>query len=348
GMAGARRRAEGRRRHHCRASRRCLLACRPQARGALPVGAGAQPETRQGPPAGDQGQARERPECRQRQADGLREAGRGQAGRLTRAHGGDPVLPAHAKVNLWLNVVGRRDDGYHLLDSLVAFVDLADQVEARTDGHLSLGLYGPLAGTLAAEADNLVLKAARLLADRAGVAPRAAIRLVKHIPVAAGLGGGSADAAATLRELVELWRVAMPEEELFDLAAHLGADVPMCFAGRTAFVSGVGERLAWAPPFPECAVLLVNPGMALPTRDVFAARRGAFSVVRPAPGPWRDLAEFAGVLADRGNDLTAAAISLAPLVGQALEMLGRTEARHAAMSGSGATCFALYDSYDSA
>lgn len=258
------------------------------------------------------------------------------------------MRPAHAKVNLWLNVVGRRDDGYHLLDSLVAFVDLADQVEARPDGHLSLGLDGPLAGTLAGEADNLVLKAARLLADRAGVAPRAAIRLVKHVPVAAGLGGGSADAAATLRELVALWRVAMPEEELFDLAARLGADVPMCLAGRTALVSGVGERLTWAPPLPECVVLLVNPGTALPTRDVFAARRGAFSPVRPAPGPWRDLAEFAGVLADRGNDLTAAAISLAPLVGQALEMLGRTEARHAAMSGSGATCFALYDSYDSA
>lgn len=256
------------------------------------------------------------------------------------------MRPAHAKVNLWLNVVGRRDDGYHLLDSLVAFVDLADQVEARPGGRLSLALDGPLAGSLAGEADNLVLKAARLLADRAGVAPRAAIRLVKHVPVAAGLGGGSADAAAALRELVALWRVAMPEEELFDLAARLGADVPMCLAGRTAFVSGIGDRLTWAPPLPECAVLLVNPGTVLPTRDVFAARRGAFSSVRPAPRPWRDLAELAGVLADRGNDLTTAAISLEPVVGQVLEALGRTEARHAAMSGSGATCFGLYDSDD--
>jgi 4-diphosphocytidyl-2-C-methyl-D-erythritol kinase len=254
------------------------------------------------------------------------------------------VRPAHAKVNLWLNVVGRRDDGYHLLDSLVAFVDLADQVEARPDDRLSLGLDGPLAGALAGEADNLVLKAARLLADRAGVAPRAAIRLVKHVPVAAGLGGGSADAAAALRELVELWRVAMPEEELFDLAAQLGADVPMCLAGRTAFVSGVGERLTWAPPLPECVVLLVNPGAALPTRDVFIARRGAFFPTRPAPRSWKDLAELAAVLRDRGNDLTAAATSLAPVIGHVLEALGRTGARHAAMSGSGATCFALYDS----
>lgn len=254
------------------------------------------------------------------------------------------MRPAHAKVNLWLNVVGRRDDGYHLLDSLVAFVDLADQIEARPDDRLSLGLDGPLAGALAGEGDNLVLKAARLLADRAGVAPRAAIRLVKHIPVAAGLGGGSADAAAVLRELVELWRVAMPEEELFDLAAELGADVPMCLAGRTAFVSGVGERLTWAPPLPECVILLVNPGAALPTRDVFSARRGAYSPTRPAPRSWKDLAELAAVLADRGNDLAAAAISLAPVIEQVLEALRRSGARHAAMSGSGATCFALYDS----
>ena len=122
------------------------------------------------------------------------------------------MRPAHAKVNLWLNVVGRRDDGYHLLESLVAFVDLADRVDARPADRLSLDLEGPLAGSLAGETDNLVLKAARLLADRAGVAPRAAIRLYKQVPVAAGLGGGSADAAAALRELVELWRVAMPEE----------------------------------------------------------------------------------------------------------------------------------------
>jgi 4-diphosphocytidyl-2-C-methyl-D-erythritol kinase len=253
------------------------------------------------------------------------------------------VRPAHAKVNLWLNVVGRRDDGYHLLDSLVAFVDLADQVDAQPADRLSLGVDGPLAAALAGEADNLVLKAARLLADRAGVAPRAAIRLSKHVPIAAGLGGGSADAAATLRELVELWRVAMPEEELFDLAARLGADVPMCLAGRTAFVSGIGDRLTWAPPLPECAVLLVNPGTALPTRDVFTARRGSFSPARP-PRPWQDLSGLADVLAEHGNDLTAAAVSIAPVVGQLIEVLGRTGAHHAAMSGSGATCFALYES----
>lgn len=257
---------------------------------------------------------------------------------------GGSVRSAHAKVNLWLNVVGRRSDGYHLLDSLVAFVDLADRVEARPADRLSLELAGPLAAALAGEADNLVLRAARLLADRAGVAPRAAIRLAKHVPVAAGLGGGSADAAAALRALVDLWRVAMPEDELFDLAARLGADVPMCLAGRTAFASGIGEQLQPAPPLPACVILLANPGRALPTRDVFAARRGAFSPARPLTGRWPDLDEFAAVLAERGNDLTEAAISLEPAVGQLLEALRRSDGvRHAAMSGSGATCFALYD-----
>jgi 4-diphosphocytidyl-2-C-methyl-D-erythritol kinase len=250
---------------------------------------------------------------------------------------------ARAKVNLWLNVVGRRADGYHLLDSLVAFADLADTVEAMPADRLSLSVEGPLSGTLASETDNLVLKAARRLAEHAGVAPRAALRLIKTIPVAAGLGGGSADAAATLRALVELWRLALPLHELFDLAASLGADVPMCLAGRPSLVSGVGERLQPAPPLPSCAILLVNPGAALPTTEVFAARRGDFSAVPEAAPAWSDLASFAQVLARRGNDLTEAAVSLRPIVGEAIDILRRSEGAHyAAMSGSGATCFALY------
>jgi 4-diphosphocytidyl-2-C-methyl-D-erythritol kinase len=259
------------------------------------------------------------------------------------------VRLAHAKVNLWLNVVGRRSDGYHLLDSLVAFVDLADRLAVRPADRLSLEIDGPLAGALGDEPDNLVLKAARLLADRAGVAPRAAIHLAKHVPVAAGLGGGSADTAAALLELVDLWRVAMPEEQLFDLAATLGADVPMCLAGRTAFVAGIGERLQPAPPLPACAILLVNPGLTLSTRDVFAARRGRFSPVRPLVWPWRNLGEFAKTLAERGNDLTEAAVSLAPDIDRVLQLLGRSDGvRYAAMSGSGATCYALYDTPEQA
>ena len=251
---------------------------------------------------------------------------------------------ARAKVNLWLNVVGRRADGYHLLESLIAFTELADEIAAAPSDRLALAVEGPLAPALTGEADNLVLKAARLLADRAGVAPRAALRLTKRIPVAAGLGGGSADAAATVRALVDLWRVALPVEELFDLAARLGADVPMCLAGRAALVSGVGERLAPAPPLPPCAILLVNPGVALSTPDVFANRRGAFSEPHPVR-PWTDLAGFAAALAERGNDLTDSAIAFRPTGAEVLAFLRRSDgALYAAMSGSGATCFALYES----
>lgn len=251
---------------------------------------------------------------------------------------------APAKINLWLNVVGRRADGYHLLDSLVAFTDLADEIEASPSDRLSLSVEGPFAAMLAGEADNLVLEAARLLADRAGVAPRVALRLHKHIPVAAGLGGGSADAAAVLRLLIDLWRVALPVEELFDLAARLGADVPMCLAGRAAVVSGIGERLAPAPPVPPCAILLVNPGTPLPTPEVFAKRQGAFSPARGLQA-WTDAASFAATLAGRGNDLTDGAVALRPEIAQVLAFLQASEGvMHAAMSGSGATCFALYES----
>lgn len=251
---------------------------------------------------------------------------------------------ASAKVNLWLNVVGRRADGYHLLDSLVAFVDLADTVDARPGERLSLEVTGPGSAALAGEADNLVLKAARLLAGRAGVPPLAALSLVKRIPVAAGLGGGSADAAAALRALAELWRLTLPEDTLFDIAGRLGADVPMCLAGRAALATGIGDRLQPVPALPPAAILLVNPGVALPTREVFAARRGPFAASRPVLPQWRDVPEFVAALAERGNDLTEAAISLQPVVAEVLAFLRQGgEARYVAMSGSGATCFALYD-----
>ncbi|WP_395711018.1 4-(cytidine 5'-diphospho)-2-C-methyl-D-erythritol kinase [Reyranella sp.] len=251
---------------------------------------------------------------------------------------------ACAKVNLWLNVVGRRADGYHLLDSLVAFVDLADTVDAQRSDRLSLEVTGPGSAALAGEADNLVLKAARLLAERAGVPPLAALSLVKRIPVAAGLGGGSADAAAALHVLAELWRLALPEDTLLEVAGALGADVPMCLAGRTALATGIGDRLQPAPALPPLAILLVNPGVALPTRDVFAARRGPFAPARPMQPAWRDVPDLVAVLAERGNDLTEAAISLQPVVAEVLAFLRRGEGtRYVAMSGSGATCYALYD-----
>jgi 4-diphosphocytidyl-2-C-methyl-D-erythritol kinase len=259
------------------------------------------------------------------------------------------VKHAHAKVNLWLNVVGRRADGYHLLDSLVAFVDLADTVAVRPADGLSLDVDGPHGAGLAAEPQNLVLTAARLLAARAGRSPDVAISLTKNIPVAAGLGGGSADAAATLQTLAELWGVSLSEAMWSHMARSLGADVPMCLAGRTALASGVGERLEPAPPLPDAAILLVNPGIALPTRDVFAARKGAFSRPVPLRGPWANAPALAEDLARRGNDLTAPATTLCRPIGKVLAALRASpDALYVGMSGSGATCFALFDSLDTA
>ncbi len=252
---------------------------------------------------------------------------------------------AHAKINLWLNVVGRRADGYHLLDSLVAFADLADTLEVAASDRLTLDVAGPQAAALAQEADNLVLKAARLLAGHAGIEPRAAFTLTKKIPLAAGLGGGSADAAAALRALARLWRLALPEQELRALAARLGADVPMCLAERTAIAGGIGEHLSAAPALPACGLLLVNPNVALPTADVFRARGGVLAAPRTLDRPWRDLAGLVAVLAERGNDLAEPAIALRPVVGEVLAFLRAGQGvRYAAMTGSGATCFALYDS----
>jgi 4-diphosphocytidyl-2-C-methyl-D-erythritol kinase len=256
-------------------------------------------------------------------------------------------VAAPAKINLYLHVLGRRADGFHELDSLVGFADIADFVVARpTPGRgLTLTIDGPFAEALRGDtAENLVLRAARLLAARAGVAADAALSLTKTLPVASGIGGGSSDAAATLRALARLWRVPLGEGELAALAAELGADVPVCLQRRTAWLGGIGERLEPAPKLPPVAILLANPGIALPTPAVFKARRGPFSAAARFAGAPRDAAELAALLAQRRNDLTDAAIALVPEIAELLALLGATEGvRVVRMSGSGATCFALYD-----
>jgi 4-diphosphocytidyl-2-C-methyl-D-erythritol kinase len=251
---------------------------------------------------------------------------------------------APAKINLYLHVVGRREDGYHELDSLVAFADIADIVTAQPAAELSLTIDGHFAAALAGEtADNLVLRAASLLAARFGVTAGAALRLTKNLPVASGIGGGSSDAAAVLRALRSLWNIAASPDELAALAARLGADVPVCLLARTAWLGGIGEALAPAHPLPPVAIVLVNPGVALSTPSVFKARRGAFS----APGrfieAFPDAAALADALRSRRNDLSAAAIGLVPAIGIVLARLDECDgALLARMSGSGATCFALF------
>jgi 4-diphosphocytidyl-2-C-methyl-D-erythritol kinase len=251
---------------------------------------------------------------------------------------------APAKVNLYLHVTGRRDDGYHLLDSLVAFVDVGDRLTAAPAESLSLLIDGPEGADLAAVGDdNLVLRAARLLADRAGITAGAALHLEKHLPIAAGIGGGSSDAAAALLALNRLWRLSLNEEALCSLGARLGADVPACLYRRAVWVGGIGERLDPAGPLPDTGILLVNPRRALPTAAVFAARRGPFGdVERFAPVPNKASA-LARALMPRRNDLTEAAIGLVPEIAAVLARLGRLPGSLLArMSGAGATCFALF------
>ncbi len=251
---------------------------------------------------------------------------------------------APAKLNLYLHVTGRRGDGYHLLDSLVAFADIGDRLTVEPASALSLAVSGPEAASLeAAGDDNLVLRAARLLADRAGIAAGAALHLEKNLPVAAGVGGGSSDAAAALRALCALWRAPLGEKELLKLGVQLGADVPACLCGRAVWVGGAGERVEPAAPPPPAGILLVNPRRPLPTAAVFAARRGPFGAAgRFAPMP-ADAAGLARELSSRRNELTDAAVSLVPEIACVLASLARLPgALTVRMSGSGATCFALF------
>jgi 4-diphosphocytidyl-2-C-methyl-D-erythritol kinase len=251
---------------------------------------------------------------------------------------------APAKVNLYLHLIGRRPDGHHLLDSLIAFADIGDRITAEPARTLSLEITGPEAAGLANSGqDNLVLRAARLLADHTGAARGAALLLEKNLPVAAGIGGGSSDAAAVLRLLAALWQLSIGEEAFGGLGARLGADLPACLLGRAVWVSGIGERIDPAADLPDAGILLANPRKELPTAAVFAARTGPFyEAGRFAPMPG-DAAGLARALMARRNDLTDAAIGLVPEIGPVLGRLARLPgALLARMSGSGATCFALF------
>jgi 4-diphosphocytidyl-2-C-methyl-D-erythritol kinase len=258
-------------------------------------------------------------------------------------------VEARAKVNLYLHVTGRRADGYHLLDSLVVFPSVGDTIEVQGVGAQDLAggltVSGPFAADVPDGSDNLVLRAARLLADAAGVPAAARIHLVKRLPVASGIGGGSADAAATLQALARLWRLDCDAVDLPAMALRLGADVPMCLAGRAVFIGGIGEEIAPAPRLPAFSLLLANPGVAVATPSVFAARRGGFSAPCRFAEPPADARALAELLAGAGNDLAEAAEGLAPEIAAVLAALrAQPGAMLSRMSGSGATCFALFAS----
>lgn len=250
---------------------------------------------------------------------------------------------APAKLNLYLHVTGRRADGLHLLDSLIGFAELGDTLRLTPGAAPGLELAGTFAAALTAGSDNLVLRAARWLATRTGRAPAGRFHLDKALPVAAGIGGGSADAAAALRLLATHWDVDLDAVAPAELAAALGADLPVCLAGKASFVAGIGERLRPAPPLPPAALVLVNPGVALATADVFRGFGATYTAPAPFDAAPVDAEALATVLAARRNDLEAPAIAAAPAVAEALAALRAQPATLLArMSGSGATCFGLF------
>jgi len=257
---------------------------------------------------------------------------------------GTIAVAAPAKLNLFLHVVGRRADGYHLLDSLIAFGSVHDTVRVAMAGALTLTIDGPFGAALGDSSDdNLVLKAARGLAEASGRPPHAAISLTKRLPVASGIGGGSADAAAALSALMRLWRLELEPAALARLALSLGADVPICLRGAAARVSGIGEMIEPIARLPEAGLLLVNPLVPVATAAVFKSRQGAFSAPAPALGTLPTLEALGKALGATRNDLEPAAKQLAPVIGDVLDALARAEGcRLARMSGSGATCFGLF------
>ena len=252
-------------------------------------------------------------------------------------------VQAPAKVNLYLHVTGRRGDGYHLLDSLFVFAKDGDVVTVRESDSLSLDVSGPYADALPGGGENIVLKASRLLADACGRKPAAAVLLEKNLPVAAGIGGGSADAAAVLKALLKLWNRTIPAAQLHEIALELGADVPSCLAAKAVQVSGIGEILTPAPELPVLFLVLVNPNRPVFTPAVFKAREPVFSAPAPFTEKMTDFDVFIRALAARRNDLSDAACQIEPSVFEVLQALQADPlCRLARMSGSGGTCFGIF------
>lgn len=253
---------------------------------------------------------------------------------------------APAKINLSLKVLGRRSDRYHELQSLVVFADCGDLLTAEPADDLTLGIVGPFAAALAGEGDNLVLQAANFLCDHLGMKRGARLTLEKNLPVASGIGGGSADAAAALRLLPKLWNAHVEVSALASLALCLGADVPVCLDAAPALMWGKGELIARIEALPPFWLVLANPGVALSTAEVFKAL-DAPDMIEMQPGPqlpaMKGLDDLLAWLAAHGNDLEAPAMKLAPAVAETIAALKAPRAcRLARMSGSGATCFGIF------
>jgi 4-diphosphocytidyl-2-C-methyl-D-erythritol kinase len=256
---------------------------------------------------------------------------------------------APAKVNLSLHVLGRRADGYHEIESLVAFADVGDRVALQLADTLWLMVVGPTAAAAGADSDNLVLKAARALQERVEGLRLGRFSLDKQLPVAAGLGGGSSDAAAALRLIAQANGLSLTDERVRDAARATGADVPVCLEPKARMMRGIGEILSPPIALPPLPAVLINPGVAVPTKDVFKALAAPMLAGPPQPDDFFtievDAAALISVLAARRNDLEPPAVRLQPVIADVLgELRGASGCALARMSGSGATCFGLFNS----
>lgn len=254
------------------------------------------------------------------------------------------VVFAPAKINLALHVVGRRDDGYHLLESLAVFTRFGDRIEIEEADEDSFLVSGPFAGDVPADATNLVVRARDALrAALPHASARVSIKLQKNLPVASGIGGGSSDAAAALRGLATLWELDSGNQRLSAIGGELGADLPMCIEARPLTARGIGEMLSPVAGFPSLGVVLVNPGMPVSTPAVFSALRQRDNDPLP-PLPSRiDFHSLRDWLEQTRNDLEDAALSIEPSIGLAKRALEKADAGFVRMSGSGATCFGIFE-----
>ncbi|NTE58223.1 4-(cytidine 5'-diphospho)-2-C-methyl-D-erythritol kinase [Agrobacterium tumefaciens] len=262
----------------------------------------------------------------------------------------ETIEAAPAKINLALHVTGQRADGYHLLETLVTFTEAGDSIRIRDADADTFSISGPFGDLLRAGdgGDNLVTRARDRLRDALAATGRSgrpvAIHLEKNLPVASGIGGGSADAAATLRALLRHWHVTVEPEELAAIALTLGADVPMCLASRPLIARGIGEEIEPVTDLPCLFLVLANPLKAVSTPDIFRRLQSKTNPRLPAHATigWMDF------LAQSRNDLQPAAQALLPEIGEVIELLSQEGAALVRMSGSGATCFGVFHSFDAA
>ncbi|TGP56800.1 4-(cytidine 5'-diphospho)-2-C-methyl-D-erythritol kinase [bacterium M00.F.Ca.ET.230.01.1.1] len=252
---------------------------------------------------------------------------------------------APAKINLALHVTGQRADGYHLIDSLAVFTRFGDRLEIEPAEHDQFSVSGRYAAGLPLDGDNLVVKARDALRREAGAqhAPPVAIQLEKNLPVASGVGGGSSDAAAALNALARLWKLAIDDTSLARIGLSLGADVPMCLKSKPLVARGIGDEVLPLSAFPALGLVLVNPGVAVATPDVFKALSRRDKEALPALPKRLDFHAVRNWLETTRNDLEPPAQSIQPAIGEALKALKRADAAFARMSGSGATCFGLFE-----